>query len=193
MLTGVSDVWGGVGIWSDRAAAEAMLASPADAMPWLDETSTAWHCLAVPISHRGTVNWRGFLQKNEAVRPSSLDPGGPLIVLTSAGFESRDAEVLPRIKQFVSGVVEVLDAYGKEASNLRRAAFRGGFDGSDGFTMSLWHSDEGMGQAAYQPNAHRTRVDQNKAGLLSDRTSFTRLRAISSGGDWDGEVTWTLI
>lgn len=191
MLTGVSDIWGGVGIWHSRAAAEAMVAAPGDAMPWLEETVASWHCLGIPISHRGTVNWRGHLQKGNAVRSAHLDPGGPLMVLTSAGFVSRDAATLPRILRFVAGVVEVLDDYGTKASNLRRAAFRGGFDGGDGFTISLWHSDEGMLKAAYQPGTHRTRKDEDKAGLLSDRTSFTRLRVIHSWGDWDGEVAWT--
>jgi len=190
MLTGVSDVWGGVGIWHSSTAAEAMVASPDEAMPWLDETISAWHCLAIPISHRGEVNWRGYLQKGDAVRPTPSDPGGPFIVLTSAGFISRDAATLPRIKRFVAGVVEVLADYGTQTSNLRRAAFRGGFDGRDGFTLSLWDSVDGMRQAAYHPGTHRTRIDENKAGLLSDRTSFTRLRVIRSWGDWDGEVSW---
>ena len=191
MLTGVSDIWGGVGIWHSRAAAEAMVAAPGDAMPWLEETVASWHCLGVPVSHRGMVNWRGYLQKGDAVRAAHFDPGGPLMVLTSAGFVTRDAATLPRIKRFVAGVVEVLEAYGTNESNLRRAVFRAGFDGLDGFTMSLWNSDEGMLKAAYQTGTHRTRIDENKAGLLSDRTSFTRLRVINSWGDWDGEVAWT--
>jgi len=191
MVTGVSDVWAGVGIWHSREAAEAMVDAPGDAMPWLAETETAWHCLSVPFSHRGAVNWRGRIQESEAVRAAPVDPGGPLIVLTSAGFESRDAAALPRIKRFVAGVVGVLDDYGKQPSNVRRAAFRAGFDGRDGFTLSLWRSDEGMRQAAYQPGTHRNRVDEDKAGLLSDRTSFTRLRLIRGWGDWDGEVAWT--
>lgn len=190
MLTGVSAVWGGVGIWRSRDAAEAMLAAPGDAMPWLGETVAAWHCLSIPVSHRGDVNWRGHVQHGDAIRTAPVDPGGPLIVLTSAGFGSRDAETLPRIKRFVAGVVEVLDAYGAQAANLRRAAFRAGFDGRDGFTLSLWRSDEGMRQAAYHPGVHRTRIDEYKAGLLADRTSFTRLRPVSSRGDWDGAIDW---
>jgi hypothetical protein len=190
MLTGVSDVWGGVGIWHRRDAAEAMLAAPEDAMPWLDETVAAWHCLAVPFAHRGEVNWRGHLEAGTAVRAAPVDPGGPLIVLTSAGFLSRDAATLPRIIRFVAGVVGVLAAYAADPSNLRRAAFRGSFDGRDGFTISLWHSDEGMRRAAYRPGTHRDRIDEDKAGLLSDRSSFTRLRLLRSRGDWDGEVAW---
>jgi len=63
-------------------------------------------------------------------------------------------------------------------------------DGRDGFTLSLWRSDEGMRQAVYHPGTHRTLIDEDKAGHLSDRTAFTRLRPIHSWGDWDGEVAW---
>ena len=188
MLTGVSDIWGGVGIWHNKTDAEAMLSSPGDYMPWLKETIASWHCLSIPISHRGEVNWRGYVQKGEAIRKAPADPGGPLIVLTSAGFLSRDEATLPRIKRFVAGVVEVLEDYGTQPGNLRRAAFRAGFQGLDGFTLSLWHSEEGMRQAAYHPGIHHTHVREDNAGLLTDRTSFTRLRVIQSRGDWDGEV-----
>ncbi len=190
LLTGVSDTRGGVGIWHSRDAAEAMVAAPDDRMPWLGETVAAWHCLSLPVSHRGAVHWRGFLESDQAVRVTLLDPGGPLIVLTSAGFVSRDAATLPRIQRFVAGVVEVLAAFAAQPSNLRTAAVRGGFDGRDGFTLSLWHSDEGMLHAAYHSGPHRAQIDEDKAGLLSDRTSFTRLRVIRSWGDWDGEVAW---
>lgn len=190
MLTGVSEVWGGVGIWRSRAAAEAMLAAPAEALPCLHETVAAWHCLGLPVMHRGVVNWRGYVQQGDAIRPAPEDPGGPLAVLTSAGFSTRDAATMPRILQFVAGVVAVLDDYGSQVSNLRRAAFRSGFGGRDGFTLSLWRTDEGMKQAAYQPGVHRTRVNDDNAGRLSDRSSFTRVRVIHSRGDWDGTVTW---
>jgi hypothetical protein len=50
MITGVSDIWCGVGIWHSRDAAEAMVVAPGDAMPWLGETVAAWHCLSVPVN-----------------------------------------------------------------------------------------------------------------------------------------------
>jgi hypothetical protein len=48
-----------------------------------------------------------------------------------------------------------------------------------------------MRHAAYQPGVHRTRVNDDNAGLLSDRSSFTRVRIVRSWGDWDGEVDWS--
>jgi hypothetical protein len=155
---------------------------------WLDDIAASWHCLGIPVSHCGEVNWRGFVQKGDAIRKAPINPGGSPIVLTSAGFRSRELAMLPRINRLVAGVAGVLDAYGTQSSNLRRAAFRSGFNGLNRFTVSLCHSDEGMPKAAYQPGTHYNRMDEDKAGLLSDRTSFTRLRVIRSWDDWNGKV-----
>jgi hypothetical protein len=187
MVTLTSDIWCGMGIWDSRAEAEAMVADPGAAMPWLPEAIAAWHCLAIPFSHRGKVNWRGHVEDGTAVRPASKDPGGPLVVVTSAGFLSRDDDMLPRIRLFVEGVAEVMAWYGALPSNLRNDAFNGPDDGRGGFTCSLWRSDDVMREAAYQDGRHRARMEENHAGLMFDYSSFTRLRALHSHGDWDGD------
>lgn len=186
LVTLTSDIWCGMGIWDSRAEAEATLADPGAVMPWLVEAVAAWHCLAIPFSHRGKVNWRGHVEDGTAIRPASEDPGGPLIVVTSAGFLSRDTDMLPRIRLFVEGVSEVMAWYGALPSNLRNDVFNGP-DGREGFTCSLWRSDQAMREAAYQDGRHRARMEENRAGLMFDHSSFTRLRALRSHGDWDGD------
>jgi hypothetical protein len=181
-----SDVWGGMAIWPARAAAEAMLADPGAAMPWLPEAVSAWHCLALPFSHRGKVDWRGHVKHGTAIRAAPKDPGGPLVVITSAGFLSRDDAMLPRIRLFAAGVSEVMAWYGALPSNLRNDVFNGP-DGHQGFTCSIWRLDEAMREAAYRPGTHRARMDESKAGLMFDYSSFTRLRACRWHGDWDGD------
>jgi hypothetical protein len=163
-----------------------MLSDPGAAMPWLAEAVAAWHCLAIPVSHRGKVNWRGHVEDGIAVRPAQADPGGPLVVVTSAGFLSREDWMLPRIRLFVEGVSEVMSWYGALPSNLRNDVFNG-TDGREGFTCSLWYSDEAMREAAYHHGRHRARMDESRAGLMFDYSSFTRLRALRSHGDWDGD------
>ena len=186
LTTLTSEIWGGLGIWDSRVEAEAMLSDPGTAMPWLVEAEAAWHCLAIPVSHRGKVNWRGHIEDGTAVRPAPADPGGPLVVVTSAGFLSRDADMLPRIRRFVEGVSEVMAWYGALPANLRNDVFNG-TDGREGFTCSLWRSDEAMREAAYKPGRHRGRIDEYSQGMLMDCSSFTRLRALRSHGDWDGD------
>lgn len=186
LTTLTSEIWGGLGIWDSRAEAEAMLCDPGAAMPWMTEAVAAWHCLAIPVSHRGKVNWRGHVEDGTAVRPAPADPGGPLVVVTTAGFLSREDWMLPRIRLFVEGVSEVMAWYGALPSNLRNDVFNGA-DGRGGFTCSLWRSDEAMREAAYHDGRHRARMEQNRAGLMFDYSSFTRLRALRSHGDWDGD------
>lgn len=164
-----------------------MIADPVTAMPWLSETTAAWHCLAVPFAHRGEVNLRGTVESGTAIRPAATDPGGPLAIITSAGFNVVSAETMPRIMNFLVGVLEVVDWYRTLPSNLRASAFAGRYEGRDGITFTLWKSDEAMQQAAYHPGHHRARIDDDRAGLLTDRTSFTRLRVLKSHGDWDGD------
>ena len=53
--------------------------------------------------------------------------------------------------------------------------------------VTLWRSDEAMREAAYHDGRHRARMEQNRAGLMFDYSSFTRLRALHSQGDWDGD------
>ena len=181
-----SDTWCGMAIWPNRAKAEAMLDDLRAAMPWLAEAEVAWHCLAVPVSHRGKVDWRGHVEDGTAIRPAPNDPGGPLVVITSAGFLSRDPDMLPRIRLFAAGVSEVMAWYGALPSNLRNGVFNGP-DGRQGFTCSIWRSDEAMREAAYRTGTHRARMDDSKAGLMFDYSSFTRLRAARWHGDWDGD------
>jgi hypothetical protein len=186
LSTLTSDVWGGLGIWDGRAEAEAMIADPGAAMPWLEEAAAAWHCLALPVSHRGKANWRGHVEDGTAIRPAPADPGGPLLVVTTAGLLSRDTDMPPRIRLFVQGATEVMPWYATLPANLRNDVFNGA-DGRGGFTCSLWRSDEAMREAAYRPGRHRARMRQSRLGLIVDYSSFTRLRVLHSQGDWDGD------
>lgn len=185
--TRVADIWGAMGIWASRAKADAALADPLTAMPWLGEALASWHCLALPVAHRGAVKWRESVEDGSAIRPAAADPGGPLAIVTSAGFDPSKDDFRPRAIRFTAGVSEVIDWFGTLPSILRRDVFNGGHDGREGFTLSLWRSDDAMREAAYHPGNHRNRMDESRTGALMDRSSFTRLRILSSHGDWDGD------
>ena len=94
--------------------------------------------------------------------------------------------MLPRIRLFVEGGTAAIAWYAARPSNLRADAFNGA-DGRGGFTRSLWRSDEAMRDAAYQDGDHPARMEQYRTGLMFDYPSFTRLRALHSHGDWDGD------
>jgi len=182
-----SDTWCAFGIYDGRGDAEAMLAAPQKHLQFLSEAIEQWHALLVPIVHRGQVNWRGQVEDGTAIRASSDPLLGPLVVITSAGYNSRTPDQIPRMARFARGIQDVMDFYGALDGNLRRAAFNGGFDSRDGLTVSLWRNDKAMAQAAYGDGMHRAQIDAYRDGSLADRSSFTRARIIISTGSWDGD------
>jgi len=187
LRTNISDHWGGVGIYSSRAAAEAVFAAPGDHLPFLPQTVEAWHALVIPVSHRGGVNWRGSVQFDSAVTPAPEDPGGPLVVFTSAGYLNASAKDLPRMRRFLIGIDRVLDFYASLPGNIRRAVFDGfAVDGLDGPSVTLWRDDAAMLAAAYKLGEHRKQLNAHRVDEMFDHSSFTRGRIIASKGMWDG-------
>ncbi len=185
--TWVSDVWAGLGIWSDRAAAEAMLADPVAAMPALADAVEAWHALALPVQHRGEVRWRGIVEENSAIRPAAEDIDAPLAVVTSASFDDpTNPDELPRMSRFAVKVSEAIEYLRVQPGNIRTGVFNGGFDGREGFTLTLWESDAQMLKSAYHSGYHRKVMDESRDGSTFDRSSFTRLRILSNTGSWSG-------
>lgn len=187
MRTSVSDEWGGFGLYPTRAAAEEVFENPQAHLPFLERTVEAYHALVVPFAHRGKVNWRGEVRENETFATCPSDPGGPLMVITSAGYENPGPADVPRIVNFLRGVDGVLAYYATLPDNIRRAAFSGAYvDGGDGITITLWRDDASMMSAAYKPGYHRTEMDYQRNVGHFDRSSFSRARIIASKGTWDG-------
>jgi len=181
--TGVSDIWGGIGFYHDRAAAEAALAS--DDLPFASEAEEAWHGLLCVIAHRGEVDWSTVDEAHPALAPVERDPGGVMAVITSAGYASREEARHDQIRDFLRKVEQVRAFYGTLEANVVRMVFNPATV-ADGITFSVWRSDAGMLAAAYKDGAHRKYIDQHKAEAMFDRSSFTRLRLMASRGRWDG-------
>jgi len=182
-----SDTWFGLGIYDRPDDAETIFTAAREHLPFLAETVEEWHAVAVPFTHRGQVNWRGAVEDGTAIRVTTQPPVGPLVVITSAGYNGRGREQWPRIERFVKGIQDVLEFYGEYDGNLRRASTSGGYDTKDGFTVTLWRDDKAMHQAAYDKGVHRTFMDMSRDGSLFDRSSFTRARLLKSIGSWDGD------
>jgi hypothetical protein len=48
-----SEVWCAVGLYPEREDAEAALDDPGAFLPFLGETTEAWHALLLPVAHHG--------------------------------------------------------------------------------------------------------------------------------------------
>ena len=182
---GRSAVWGGVGFYDSREAAEAALALPEADLPFAGRAAEAWHGLMAVIAHRGEVDWSTPDDPHPVLVPVDTDPGGVMAVITSAGYVSRDESQLPRIRDFLAKVEEVRDFYATLQANVARQLFN--LIGTpEGMTFSIWRDDPGMMRAAYKDGTHRAYMERHKAEPMFDRSSFSRFRLLAARGDWDG-------
>lgn len=187
LRTNKSDIWGGFALYSNREEAEDVFSNPEKHLPFLDRTAEAWHSIAVPYAHRGSVKWREDVETDSAINVTPSDPKGPLVILTTAGYTNPGPEDMERMKAFSTGIDAVVDFYGSLPGNLRRAVFAGaGIDGREGCTMTLWKDDKAMLGAAYKSGEHKEQMAKHLDSELFDRSSFTRGRIVASKGAWDG-------
>ena len=164
-----------------------MIKSPAKHLPFLENAVEAWHALVIPYAHRGAVKWRETVQTDSAIKPAAADPKGPLIIFTTAGFDTAESATPQRVMAFVRGVQDVVDHYRTLSGNLRADIFSAGLvDGREGCTVSLWRDDKAMMAAAHKGGEHKGQLDYHKVTPHFDRSSFTRGRIVASAGTWDG-------
>jgi hypothetical protein len=190
LINRVNSIWFGLAFYGDRAQAETVVDRAPHLLPDCADATETWHAALCPISHRGQTNWFGAVEDAQQFRPSKKDPGGLLVVMTSAGFNVLPADDLkvdlPRRLDFVANVDRVLEWFATLPGNLVRENYEVGAPVTDGLTFSLWRSDEDMLKAAYHPGIHRTQLERYKSEHTADRTSFTRARLIACSGTWDG-------
>jgi hypothetical protein len=181
------NVWGIVGCHSSGEAADTTVTLASELLPILDDTVESWQATFDVVGHRGEVDWLDRQHPGLALAPVAADPGGPLAVMTTAGFVVDENFDFARAQDFslnVDRVRGVLDASpGNVLTHVLQAAEPAG---PDGITFTLWRGDETMRDAAYRPGPHREQLDRYKAEHTADRTSFTRLRARTSAGNWNG-------
>lgn len=184
LRTRISTVWGGTAFYEGEEAASKVIGEPLQAFTVLPPSLESWHTLLLPIRYSGETNW--FTLGNSTLSLSPTDPGGAVAVVTSAGFNSRAPDQLPRIARFSEKVDQVRAWFGSLEANIVAGNYGSTMAGADGMTFSLWKSEKSLVEAAYQPGVHRDRIDEQKFYHLSDRTSFIRARALRSHGTWGG-------
>jgi heme-degrading monooxygenase HmoA len=182
-----SDVWCGVALFADEAAAEAAFERPDRHVPSLSNTLENWHALLRPIAHRGECNHLSREQPGLIFDVDGEDTGGPLFVMTTAGFNIGPDLDFARVVDFRVNVDKVHDSLQSVAGRIASQVFTPHTVGDDGVTMTFWRSDEDMIATMYRPGAHRTQMERYKQSKTADRTSFTRFRVLRTAGTWGGE------
>jgi hypothetical protein len=181
-----SNIWCAVGLFRDVAAARAAFDGKRLFMPFVSSATESWHQLLLPIRHHGECNHIDRECPGELFEVPSTDPGGPVMVITTAGFRFGPELKMERVIEFRRNV-DVVDAWIQQAEGcLASKPFTPHTIGDDGFTMSVWRDDACMLNASYRAGAHRMQIDRHKSENAFDRSSFTRFRILDACGQWDG-------
>ncbi len=169
-----------------EAAADEALNEPAECLPFLPDTEESWHAVLMPIAHRGACNFLDPDRPGTMFQAESDDPGGPLVVITTAGFDLGPQFDVERAKDFRLNVDRVRALLGHTDGLIAVHVFKPLERATDGATMTVWRDEAAAAKFAYRPGFHRSQIDRYKAEHTADRTSFTRLRALRTAGRWEG-------
>ena len=181
-----SDTWCAVALFTELADAELAFRNKEEFMPFLASTEESWHLLLRPVRHHGDCNHIQRETPGELFEVSEESCGGPLAVVTTAGYQLGFEANMDRVVAFRRKVDHV-GAWMKELEGcLFSRAFTPHAVGYDGFTVSVWRSDEDMLRASYRAGLHRNYMDGHKTSSDFDRSSFTRFRILDSSGKWNG-------
>lgn len=182
-----SDTWAAVGLFAGQAEAEHAFRNKEEFMPFLFGTAESWHLLLRPFRHHGECNHIDRETPGELFEACEECSGGPLVVVTTAGYEFGFEANMDRVVAFRHKV----DHVGAWMKDLEGCLFSRAFTphtvGYDGFTVSVWLSDEAMLNASYRAGLHRNYLDGHKVASDFDRSSFTRFRILDSSGKWNGQ------
>lgn len=181
-----TDIWSALGLFSALAEAQVAFRNKEVFMPFLPGTVESWHLLLRPFRHQGECNHIERDTPGELFEISGEDGGGSLAVVTTAGYRSGFEANMDRVVAFRDKVDHV-SAWMKELEGcFVSRAFTPYTVGYDGFTVSVWRSDEDMLCASYRAGLHRGYMDGHKTSSDFDRSSFTRFRILESSGSWNG-------
>lgn len=181
-----SKVWCGIALFPRRAEAEQALERLERHFATLSQVSEAWHALLSPIRHDGECNLLHPAAPGLMFDTRSDDPGGPLLVMTTAGFDLRARSDFERLIDFRKRLNRMRRVVADAPGNVAQQVFAPAGAGHDAVTMSLWLDDQSMSRFAYQQGPHRTELDRQRTEKTVDRSSFTRFRILRRTGLWAG-------
>lgn len=177
-----------IGLHDNRSSAEEAVADGLDITPWLGDAVERWSGVLAPFRTRGECN---LLQPTTPARLfepvlDAPDRGSPVVVLTTVGWNPEDLDV-KRVVDFGAGVGAVRASM-TAVPGLRSQQsffFAGGIT-RDPMTLTFWDDEASLTSWAYRQPSHKRQMDRYRQTDNADRTSFTRLTALSSNGTWYG-------
>ena len=180
-------VWIGFGYYAGRATAETVFDEPESVVPALNTAAEAWHALLAPFQHKGEFRFCERERNAELnTAAGDLDPGGPVVVITSTGYRTDRELDISRPQALLKGLVEVRQNMATRDGLIVQQSADHPHPEMDGITFSIWRDDRAMLDFAYGAGHHRGQLDRHRDRSMFDRSAFTRLRPVRSTGLWDG-------
>jgi hypothetical protein len=175
-----------LGLHEDAGAAQRFLA---DRAAWLDEAQEVWSGILEPFRHHGAANYLdradpGLLFASMTAADLSA---GPVVALTTSGWNVGEGLDMNRVREFGAGVLAVRASMtGVPGLRSQQSFFFPGVLAYDPLTITFWRDEAAIRAFAYGQGSHRRQLDRHRAEALADRTSFTQFRVLSSAGTWYG-------
>jgi hypothetical protein len=181
-----TDIWCGVAFFEHLAQAKAAFESDEFDISVRTDPCERWQGLLLPVAHQGECNHLDVAAPGAMFEVAAEDPGGPLLVMTTAGFNLRSRSDFQRLVDFRRRVERMREVVAAADGSLAHQVFSPSIPGQDGVTMSIWRDDTSMLRFAYRQGQHRAEVDRQNSRRTVDRSSFTRFRVLRSSGQWNG-------
>jgi len=183
----VGSDWAVVGLHASGEEADSAVARSGHFSSLTDDITEYWRAAFDVISHHGVADWIDRSKPGLILEPVAEDRGGPLAVMTTAGFVLDANFDLARAQDFASNSFRALKAMEVAPGNVFAHVLSGAeVIGHDAITFTVWQGDTAMRAAAYKKGQHREQVDRHRASPMVDRSSFTRLRTRTSAGSRNG-------
>ena len=138
-----------------------------------------------PFKHYGANNWHDADAVGALFRTHQIErPEGPVIGMTTGGFDGDSMAAMDRIQRFISHTVQVERSMRGVDGYLFSQVFSVNEAFHDPITFSVWRDEASLDQFAYSPGEHRQRLDEHRIVPFFDRGTFTRFVVERVEGSW---------
>lgn len=177
-----------VGLHDDRASAEGLVRDVTAVAPWFADAAERWSGVLAPFRTKGECN---FIDRTAPARlfdplVAAPERGTPVVALTTAGWNLAGLD-MARPRDFGAGVAAVrISMTGVPGLRTQQSFVFPGVIAIDGLTLTFWDDEASLLSWAYRQSSHKLQMNRYRKTDNADRTSFTRLAALSSSGSWYG-------
>ena len=177
-----------LGLHDSRESADRLVEEIVTVAPWFADAAERWSGVLAPFRTKGKSNLVDRASPGRLFDPLVTAPGRdqPVVVFTTIGW-NRDGLDMARVQDIGTGTAAVRISMTAVAGlRSQHTFFFPGIIAIDPPTLTFWDDEASMLAWAHRQATHKRQMDRYRSTGNADRTSFTRLTALSSSGTWYG-------